>query len=111
MEKGQIVLVRFPFTDYSSSKLRPAVVISANNVRDVCVAFISSAVPTSIDDSDFILTSNHPDFHLTGLKVSSVLKMKKIATVDKDLIAGKIGKLSESLQAIIDNKLRIAFGL
>ncbi len=44
MEKGEMVLVRFPFTDYTSSKLRPAVIISKDNTRDVCVAFISSAI-------------------------------------------------------------------
>ncbi len=111
MEKGQIVLVRFPFTDYASSKLRPAVIISVNNQRDICVAFISSAVSTYIDNSDFVLNCNNPDFPLTGLKVTSVLKMRKIATIDRELVIGEIGRLSGSLQAIVDNKLRIAFGI
>lgn len=42
--KGKIVLVPFPFTDLSASKLRPALVLY-EGYRDVVVAFISSKIP------------------------------------------------------------------
>jgi len=42
--KGKIVLVHFPFTDLSATKLRPALVIHESD-EDVVVAFISSRVP------------------------------------------------------------------
>lgn len=111
MERGTIVLVRFPFTDYSSEKLRPAVIISADNKKDVCVAFISSVVPSESENADFLLTKEDEEFALTGLKKDSVFRMNKIATVDKGIILGKLGKVSDGLQEILDEKLKIALGL
>jgi mRNA interferase MazF len=90
--KGKIVLVHFPFTDLTASKLRPAVVIHENEY-DVVVAFISSRVPVSLMDSDLLVSEEHPAFRETGLKVSSVIKFDKIATVSKDLIEGEIGEI------------------
>jgi mRNA interferase MazF len=94
--KGKIVLVRFPFTDLSAAKLRPALVIHEND-RDIVVAFISSRVPAVLTGSDLLIADTHPDFPETGLKVSSVIKFDKIATVSKDLVEGEIGKLPATL--------------
>lgn len=42
--KGKIILVPFPFTDLTATKLRPALVLLEGE-QDVVVAFISSKVP------------------------------------------------------------------
>jgi len=42
--KGKIVLIPFPFTNLTSAKLRPALVLFEGE-QDVVVAFISSRVP------------------------------------------------------------------
>jgi hypothetical protein len=44
IEFGSIVLTRFPFTDLSGTKFRPALVISRDNARrsDVVPTFITS---------------------------------------------------------------------
>lgn len=42
--KGKIILLPFPFTDLTSAKLRPALVIYEGE-KDVIVAFISSKIP------------------------------------------------------------------
>jgi mRNA interferase MazF len=41
MEKGDIVLITFPFTDLSGTKLRPALVL-ANTELDLTVSFITT---------------------------------------------------------------------
>jgi len=94
--KAKIVLVHFPFTDLSGSKLRPALVIHEGE-QDVIVAFISSEIPSSIQESDLLITKDHPAFRSTGLKISSVIKFDKIATLSKTLIEGEIGKVLPGL--------------
>ena len=90
--KGKIVLVHFPFTDLSATKLRPALVIHEND-EDVVVVFISSRVSASGSDAALMIADDHPDFELTGLKVSSVIRFDKVATLSRDLVEGEIGEI------------------
>ena len=102
--KGKVVLVYFPFTDLSGRKLRPAVVLYDNG-RDVVVAFISSRVEKYKPDTDIMVRREHPEFVLTGLKTDSIIKLTKMATLHRKLIAGEIGEVGEQLRNEINKKL------
>lgn len=111
MKRGDIVLVRFPFSDYSSAKLRPALVISAIPEKEVCVAFISSVLPVELEKTDLLFAEDDEDFIQSKLKKDSVFKMNKIAILDRSIVLGRLGYVSEKLQKKLDEKLRIALGL
>jgi len=106
--KGKIVLLPFPFTDLTKAKLRPALIIF-ESPKDVIVIFISSKIPDKILDTDILLTADHKDFQLSGLKVDSVIKLDKIATILKELIIGEIGEVGSDLKKEIDIKLNKIF--
>jgi mRNA interferase MazF len=103
--KGKIVLVPFPFTDLTAAKLRPALVIYEGE-KDVVMAFISSKIPSELSYVDVSIIKNHAGFGKTGLKVDSIVKLDKIATVLKDLIVGELGELDEELKQEVNQKLR-----
>ncbi len=103
--KGKIVLVPFPFTDLTASKLRPALVLYEGD-KDVIVAFISSKIPSEPSKADVLITKNHSAFKNAGLKVDSAIKLDKIATVLKDLIVGEIGELNEELRKEVNQKTK-----
>lgn len=113
MKKGTIVLVQFPFTNFTSSKRRPALILSANNElkKDVIVAFISSILPQYFLASDIILTETQKSFTETGLHKSSVVKLDKVMTIDIDLITGELGKISDELIVEVNQKIKIIFDL
>lgn len=100
MRKGDIVLIPFPFTDLSGSKLRPAVVLYANDL-DVTVSFITSNLRWK-NKFDLVLKKSNSN----GLKVDSILKTSKIATLDKDLVAGKLGALSAYEISEMDEEMK-----
>jgi mRNA interferase MazF len=113
MERGSIVLTKFPFTDLSSSKRRPALIISrvSSEKPDVIVAFISSVIPERLSDTDFVLDVNHKFFPGTGLKKKSVFKMDKLATLDKSIFSGELGSLPSHILRRLNTKLKIALAL
>jgi len=114
LKRGDIVLVPFPFTDLSKEKVRPAVVISAENdidVSDVSVAFISSIIPEEPATVDFVLLESHPDFSVTGLKRASVFKMNKVLTLERSKILRRLGGVSPSIQKELDIRFKLAFGI
>ncbi|MDG1278605.1 MAG: type II toxin-antitoxin system PemK/MazF family toxin [Algoriphagus sp.] len=105
MKKGDIVLVPFPFTDLSGLKNRPALVLLASEF-DVTVAFISTQIKGS---SPFDLLV-HPTPE-NGLKKVSIVRVSKIATLDKEIILGRLGSISEDDLILIDLKLIQAFAI
>ena len=103
--KGKIVLIPFPFTDLTTTKLRPALVLHEGK-GDVVVAFISSRISAKPLDTDVVVMDGHPEYRQTGLKTSSTIRLDKIATVVKTYVMGEIGELGSSLKNEVNVKLR-----
>jgi len=88
MKKGCIILIPFPFTDLSGSKIRPAVVLYSNEL-DVIICFITSELKWKTEYDISILPSE-----TNGLKTRSLIRINKIATIDSSLVLGELGELS-----------------
>lgn len=89
MKKGDVILLSFPFTDLKGEKVRPAMVLLVSEL-DVIVAFITTQFKWQ-NQFDIIIEPNS----LNGLKKISLLRLSKITTLDKDLVLGKLGELSQ----------------
>lgn len=105
MAKGDIVLITFPFTDLSGSKLRPAVVLADTNL-DRTVCFITTQISWQ-ETTDVLLTPNATN----GLRKQSLIRTSKIATLDRTLAKGLLGKLSPQELNNLDAKLRVLLQL
>ena len=106
--KGKIVLIPIPYTDLTAAKLRPALVIFEGR-RDYVVAFITTKTLNVLPDQDVIISAKDPDFFESGLKATSVLKLTKISTVQKDLAEGVLGEIKGNLRDEVNQKLRKIF--
>jgi mRNA interferase MazF len=113
MKRGTIVLTPFPFTDLSTIKRRPAIVVSKTNETkpDVIVAFISSVLPSVISETDLYITISDERYRNLGLKQNSVIKLDKLATIKKSIFTGELGYANPEIMRKIDLKLRIALDL
>ena len=113
LQRGDIVLVPFPFTDLSTEKLRPAVIASVDPQKtDVIIAFISSVVSSGeLSGTDYLLRQDNPDFTQTGLKKTSTFRMGKLLTVERNKIIRRLGRVSPAIQKELDIRLRRAVGL
>ncbi len=94
--RGDVVLVPFPFTDLSSAKQRPALVVSADNFNstrdDVLVAAITSQVPVVLAADEFVIPAT--ELNACGLPKSSVIRLTKLVSLHQQLIVKRIGNLS-----------------
>lgn len=113
IQRGDIVLVPFPFTDLTSQKVRPAVVVSPDNTgEDVLLAFVSS-IPAQgpIPPTDLPIPINHPEFSDTGLKKPSVVKASKLLALHKTKVLRRLGHLGPALARELDARLKRAVGV
>ncbi len=108
--KGKIVVVPFPFTDLSSIKRRPALVLHETKY-DIVVAYISSNVPADLSPEDVVITQSRSSFALTGLLSDSVIMLDKLATIEKSLIIRTLGEVDNDLKAEINPKLAACYRL
>ncbi len=112
LARGEVVLTRFPFTDFTGASLRPAGVVSQGQIgRDLVLVAISSVVRGTLAPTDYTVETTHPEFALTGLRIASVIRMHKLASVESSVIVRRLGRLGPQLQAEVDRFLRIVLGL
>ena len=83
MPKGDIVLVPFPFTNLSETKIRPCLILIEAEY-DVTVSFITTQ--STWQDEALVLLYSSPE---NGLKKDSIVRLNKLATIDKEMILGK----------------------
>jgi mRNA-degrading endonuclease toxin of MazEF toxin-antitoxin module len=115
VKRGSVVLIRYPFTDLTSAKVRPALVLTPDHLlprlEDVLCLFISSAMPAEPLPTDFVLEPGHASFLNTGLKRCSVLRMHKLALLHKALVLRVLGEGDQPLLHEVNQRLRLALGL
>lgn len=100
MQKGNIVLVPFPFTDLTGTKLRPAVVLLATKL-DLIVYFITSQLQYQ-ESTDILIQPKSSN----GIKKPSLIRTSKIATLDRTLALGKIGAIDATETNELNAKLK-----
>lgn len=104
--KNDVILVRYPFADLSSSKVRPAVVISTPHLsEDIFVVPLTSKT-ISLLPGEFVLVG----WSDAELNVVTAVK-RGIYTVNKSLIIKKVGELSTSDTKSLESSLRKWLGL
>ena len=108
--KGDIVFVRFPYTDLSITKPRPALVLHEER-DEVVLAYISSRVPILPSDTDVLVLRKEPFFEATGLKRDSVIKLSVLTTLKNWFIEGLFGEVDDTLRDEINARLASCYRL
>lgn len=117
MKKGDIVLIRYPFSDAYTEKVaptavdkvRPAIVISNETYNKTSQDALFMAISSVVDGRrsiDYLISSSDTDFSKTGLKKASLVKTDKIFSLLQLSATNYLGEISLSMQKEIDARLR-----
>ncbi len=105
---GEIVLVEFPFTNFSTSKKRPALVVSGhsyNSARpDIILMAVTSQLRAALSIGDVWLT----EWRSAGLLKPSAAK-PVLFTFEKALILKRVGRLSAAYRSAVRSALASIF--
>ena len=96
---GDIVLVKFPFTDLKKSKKRPVLVVKAqSHLNDiVCFQITSNSEQTNL------LKIGNNDLDSSTLVLKSFIKYDKCFTINSEIIDKKIAKVKSELLTELKN--------
>ncbi len=107
---GDIILVPFPFTDQSTSKKRPAVIISSqayNTERpDLIIMAVTSQIKPTLIIGEVIIQ----EWKDAGLLKPSAIK-PVITTIEKKLILKKMGQLKNDDLAALQKSIHVILEL
>ncbi len=106
--KGDVVVIPFPFSDLSSTKKRPALILSALEGQDMILCQITSR---DVGPNKYSINLDNTDFKEGSLNIPSYIKPSKLFTADKSLILYKIGELKQNkLLEVIDRLCKLLKG-
>lgn len=115
MNRGDVVLVRFPHPSGVRGKKRPAVVVQSDAyaavVGTVVVAEVTKNLTMRSDPACLFIDVNTPDGKATGLVRDSVVSCLVLVTVYTDTIAQVLGTLSQAMRQELDDCLKAALAL
>ena len=104
--KNSVILVRYPFSDLSATKIRPAVIINPDSSsQDYLIVPLTSRTD-SLFSGEFILA----DWKAAKLNVTTAIK-RGIYTIEQSLIIKVVGELSIKDAQTLEASLRLWLGL
>lgn len=110
-KRGDVVLVPFPFTDLSTTKQRPALVVSPDawnaTQPDVLLVAITSQMNVAFESQDVVLSAT--DSAAAGLPKPSRVRTTKLFTMHAGLLRRTLGRLPESSTQAVLAQLRTFF--
>jgi len=112
LKQRDIVLIPIPFTDLASQKKRPAVIISSDAYNNVNEDIVVVALTSNVEPRNFTVILNSDDLEDGILKVTSMIRVDRIYTLNKSIVLKTFGrvkpyilaKIKETILKLIEQK-------
>ena len=101
--QGEIVLIPVPFTDLSTSKRRPVLVVSNNNYNTTSSDMIVVAITSNLVQTGISITNS--DMISGQLPKPSIVRSDKIYTLNQDIVVKRIGFVSNAIQLSVKSEI------
>lgn len=109
-QRGDVLLVPFPYADLATTKQRPAVVVSGSAYHqsepDIVLVAITGQIPARQAPTDYQLQ----DWQQAGLLIPSLVK-SFLVTIDPALVRFRLGHMTARDLREVDRRLKLALEL
>jgi mRNA interferase MazF len=115
LRRGEVVLVHYPYSSGTGSKLRPALVVQPdhNNQRlsNVILAPITTTTHRHGEPTQFLIDKSSAEGRAAGLRHTSVVTCENLSTVTQSLVKRRLGRMPDAAMRVINDCLKAALGL
>lgn len=115
-QRGDIVVIDWPFSDRTGAKVRRALVVQSDDFNQQIDDTILAAVTRSSarfvgSPTQVVIDITTSDGQQSGLRQTSVIQCENLLTVDQGLVLRRIGSLSSTSLGQVNDALKVALGL
>ena len=116
VQRGDIVIVDYPYSDQIRSKIRPALVVQSDiwnqRLDNTIIASITSSRHRRVGaPTQYFIDTTTADSEQTGLRLNSIVQCENLLTYNRNRILSVIGSLSDVAMQEIGACLKAALGL
>jgi mRNA-degrading endonuclease toxin of MazEF toxin-antitoxin module len=103
-EQRDVWLIQAPFSDYSTAKVRPVIIISNNPYNRKTVDFLAVHITTR-KEHPYAIDLSRADFVSGGLEDESAVRFDTVTRYEEKLLLKKIGKIKPEFYRKVQEKI------
>jgi len=104
-KQGDILLIPIPFSDLTSNKKRPVLVLSNDDYNNVTEDIIVAAITSNLTDKKYTVILSNEDLESGNLKTTSCIRADKIYTLSQSIVIGKFGTVKKHVINTVKEKI------
>src|SRR4030067_2321126 len=105
LKQRNIILIPIPFTDLTSQKKRPAIIISNDKYNETHEDIVVVALTSNVESRDFTIMLTNDDMEEGALKVTSMIRADKIYTLNKSIALKTFGRVKPDVLTKVKDSL------
>ncbi|NLT94104.1 MAG: type II toxin-antitoxin system PemK/MazF family toxin [Clostridia bacterium] len=104
--QGDILLIPIPYSDLTSNKKRPVLVLSNDDYNTKTEDIIVAAITSNITSKEYSIIISNKDMQEGNLHVNSCIRVDKIYTLSQSIVIKKFGAVKPEIINNVKEKLR-----
>ncbi|HPD81893.1 MAG TPA: type II toxin-antitoxin system PemK/MazF family toxin [Candidatus Pacearchaeota archaeon] len=92
--QGDILIVPFPFSDLTSIRQRPVLVLSKKEYNEKCEDIITCGITSNIKESSYSVLIENLNLSEGKIPIKSRIKVDKLFTLNKSIVIKKLAKVN-----------------
>jgi len=96
-EQGEILIVPFPFSDLSSIKQRPVLVLSKREYNEGKDDIITCGITSNLKDSSYSILIENNNLERGNIPTVSRIKIDQLFTLEKSIVKKRIAKVNKKV--------------